>query len=301
MTGRNEPGWPGPALACSVVIIKRRGPFAPGRPGAADRPQGPKQQPRAGARASPSTPTGARSSTTTLIGTEEGSVVRRLGRHRVPRLPAPARRLRGLDAARRRGRLPQGRRPDRRPWPTSSPAPACVEAGVGLRRAVLLAAARGRARTAAGRPTSARADFADVARRNVEAFFGGPHPAWSLTIADLPAAPGRPPPRCRCAGRRRRTPPGRSTGSCLDMLAPWDVLGPRSVARRQSGALARPWRPHLLLRRDHHPAVPRGRGAARARRLHRARTRGSRWCAAGTSRVWRSGPSTGWSGTPASS
>jgi tRNA (adenine57-N1/adenine58-N1)-methyltransferase len=30
-----------------------------------------------------------------------------------------------------------------------------------------------------------REDFADVARKNVDAFFGSPHPAWRLTIADL--------------------------------------------------------------------------------------------------------------------
>jgi tRNA (adenine57-N1/adenine58-N1)-methyltransferase len=35
-----------------------------------------------------------------------------------------------------------------------------------------------------------RADFAAVARANVEGYFGGPHPAWSLVIADLPADSG---------------------------------------------------------------------------------------------------------------
>ena len=30
-----------------------------------------------------------------------------------------------------------------------------------------------------------RPDFAEVARRNVEKFFGGPHPAWRLTVGDL--------------------------------------------------------------------------------------------------------------------
>ena len=32
-----------------------------------------------------------------------------------------------------------------------------------------------------------RPDFAAVALANVEAYFGGPHPAWSLVVADLPA------------------------------------------------------------------------------------------------------------------
>ena len=30
-----------------------------------------------------------------------------------------------------------------------------------------------------------RADFADIARANVERFFGGPHPAWRLRVGDL--------------------------------------------------------------------------------------------------------------------
>ena len=38
-----------------------------------------------------------------------------------------------------------------------------------------------------------RADFADIARQNVERFFGGPHPAWQLRagdLADMAAATG---------------------------------------------------------------------------------------------------------------
>src|SRR3954451_19573388 len=30
-----------------------------------------------------------------------------------------------------------------------------------------------------------RQDFADIARKNVERYFGGPHPAWKLTVGDL--------------------------------------------------------------------------------------------------------------------
>src|SRR6186997_425899 len=33
-----------------------------------------------------------------------------------------------------------------------------------------------------------REEFADVARRNVTQFFGGDHPAWRLTVADLATA-----------------------------------------------------------------------------------------------------------------
>lgn len=53
-----------------------------------------------------------------------------------------------------------------------------------------------------------RADFAEVARTNVERFFGGPHPAWRLTVGDLVEA---------CDDRD-------VDRFVLDMLAPWDVL-----------------------------------------------------------------------------
>jgi tRNA (adenine57-N1/adenine58-N1)-methyltransferase len=52
-----------------------------------------------------------------------------------------------------------------------------------------------------------RPDFADVARRNVERFFGGPHPAWRLTVGDIA--------ECRELEIDRVV---------LDMLAPWEVL-----------------------------------------------------------------------------
>ncbi len=53
-----------------------------------------------------------------------------------------------------------------------------------------------------------RADFAEIARRNVETFFGGPHPAWRLTVGDLAAS-------------LAETEVDRVV---LDMLAPWDCL-----------------------------------------------------------------------------
>jgi tRNA (adenine57-N1/adenine58-N1)-methyltransferase len=57
-----------------------------------------------------------------------------------------------------------------------------------------------------------RPDFAEVARRNVEKFFGGPHPAWRLTVGDLAdAAPAQAEP----AGER-------FDRVVLDMLAPWE-------------------------------------------------------------------------------
>src|SRR3954447_21264175 len=57
-----------------------------------------------------------------------------------------------------------------------------------------------------------RADFAEIARRNVLAFFGQPHRAWQLRVADLAQAPAE------LAVDR----------AVLDMLAPWecvDVVG----------------------------------------------------------------------------
>ncbi len=51
-----------------------------------------------------------------------------------------------------------------------------------------------------------RPDFAEIARRNVENFFGAPHPAWSLTVGEF-AEQG-----------------GDFDRVVLDMVAPWDSL-----------------------------------------------------------------------------
>jgi tRNA (adenine57-N1/adenine58-N1)-methyltransferase len=57
-----------------------------------------------------------------------------------------------------------------------------------------------------------RAEFAEVARANVEQFFGDPHPRWRLTVGDLAEA----------------LPAGEEPGSVdrvvLDMLAPWECV-----------------------------------------------------------------------------
>ncbi len=55
-----------------------------------------------------------------------------------------------------------------------------------------------------------RGDFAEIARRNVERFFGGAHPAWTLIEGDFGAAD---PEQAADADR-----------IVLDMLAPWDCL-----------------------------------------------------------------------------
>ncbi|MFC7550067.1 tRNA (adenine-N1)-methyltransferase [Plantactinospora sp. GCM10030261] len=52
-----------------------------------------------------------------------------------------------------------------------------------------------------------REDFAAIARRNVEAFFGGPHPAWTLRTGDVT--------ECAETGFDR---------IILDLLTPWEAL-----------------------------------------------------------------------------
>ena len=56
-----------------------------------------------------------------------------------------------------------------------------------------------------------REDFADIARANVESFFGGPHPAWTLLLGDFDA-------------RAMERAPGSVDRVILDMLAPWENL-----------------------------------------------------------------------------
>ena len=61
-----------------------------------------------------------------------------------------------------------------------------------------------------------RADFADIARQNVERFFGGPHPAWQLRagdLADMAAATGA------AASGAADDPFDRVV---LDLVAPWE-------------------------------------------------------------------------------
>jgi tRNA (adenine57-N1/adenine58-N1)-methyltransferase len=57
-----------------------------------------------------------------------------------------------------------------------------------------------------------RADFADVARGNVERFFGGPHPAWRLVVDDLNSHD----PETSDVPEVDRI--------VLDMLAPWECI-----------------------------------------------------------------------------
>lgn len=85
-----------------------------------------------------------------------------------------------------------------------------LEAGVGsgaLTMSLLRAVGDGGALTSIER----REDFADIARGNVESFFGGPHPAWNLLIGDFD-------------DRARELEPGSIDRVILDMLAPWENL-----------------------------------------------------------------------------
>ena len=85
-----------------------------------------------------------------------------------------------------------------------------------------------------------RADFAGIARENVERFFGGPHPAWRLRVGDLagiaaatspeatsPGGPGRagdgdPGPSVEHEDAEANEPFDRVV---LDMVAPWEHIG----------------------------------------------------------------------------
>ncbi|WP_239311196.1 tRNA (adenine-N1)-methyltransferase [Frankia sp. Cj3] len=65
-----------------------------------------------------------------------------------------------------------------------------------------------------------RPDFAEIAQKNIEAFFGGPHPAHTLRVGDLAAATERDMDR-----------------AVLDMLAPWEVLDAVSAALVPGGVV----------------------------------------------------------------
>lgn len=70
-----------------------------------------------------------------------------------------------------------------------------------------------------------RADFAEIARANAQAFFGEHHPAWSVTVGDLveslPSA----------------VEPGSVDRVVLDMLAPWECLEVVADALTPGGVL----------------------------------------------------------------
>ncbi|MGE5291641.1 MAG: tRNA (adenine-N1)-methyltransferase [Micromonosporaceae bacterium] len=95
-----------------------------------------------------------------------------------------------------------------------------------------------------------RPDFAEIARRNVERFFGGPHPAWRLIVGgfsdvEKPAAgSGVEEPAAgsdEAAAGSNEPAAGHRVQSAdrvvLDMLAPWDCLGAASRALVPGGLI----------------------------------------------------------------
>jgi tRNA (adenine57-N1/adenine58-N1)-methyltransferase len=66
-----------------------------------------------------------------------------------------------------------------------------------------------------------REEFADVARKNVDAFFGGRHPAWTLTVADVADGVAEPD----------------VDRIVLDMLAPWECVTAAADALTPGGVL----------------------------------------------------------------
>jgi tRNA (adenine57-N1/adenine58-N1)-methyltransferase len=70
-----------------------------------------------------------------------------------------------------------------------------------------------------------RPDFAEIARTNVEGFFGGPHPAWRLTTGDLPGP----------AEALQAVPDADRV--VLDMLAPWEHAATAAAVLVPGGVL----------------------------------------------------------------
>jgi tRNA (adenine57-N1/adenine58-N1)-methyltransferase len=97
-----------------------------------------------------------------------------------------------------------------------------VEAGVGS-GALSMSLLRAVGDTGRVSSYERRADFAQIATANVERFFGGPHPAWRVTVGDLSEA---------LVESADDTDVDRVV---LDMLAPWEVLDAVSAALRPGG------------------------------------------------------------------
>jgi tRNA (adenine57-N1/adenine58-N1)-methyltransferase len=80
-----------------------------------------------------------------------------------------------------------------------------------------------------------RPDFAEIARQNVERYFGGPHPSWRLVTGALPADGA-----AACPDDEGRAPADHEAFDrvVLDMLAPWDCVGTAARALLPGGVLA---------------------------------------------------------------
>jgi tRNA (adenine57-N1/adenine58-N1)-methyltransferase len=95
-----------------------------------------------------------------------------------------------------------------------------VEAGVGS-GALSMSLLRAVGQTGRLSSYERREDFARIAQANVERFFGGPHPAWTVTVGDLQE-------------RLDETDVDRVV---LDMLAPWETLDAVARALRPGGLI----------------------------------------------------------------
>lgn len=100
-----------------------------------------------------------------------------------------------------------------------------VEAGAGS-GALTCSLLRAVGDTGAVHSFERREDFAAVAARNVETFFGDEHPAWRLTVGDLADQVE--------GGAVER---GWADRMVLDMLAPWDCVGAAAHALAAGGVL----------------------------------------------------------------
>ncbi|MGN8246255.1 tRNA (adenine-N1)-methyltransferase [Cellulomonas soli] len=99
-----------------------------------------------------------------------------------------------------------------------------VEAGVGS-GALTLSLLRAVGDAGSLHSIERREDFAAIARGNVEGFFGGPHPAWQLSLGDLSDV------------LPTVAEPGSVDRVVLDMLAPWENLEAVADALAPGGVL----------------------------------------------------------------
>ena len=178
-----------------------------------------------------------------LIGQPDGSVVANSVGHRVPRAAPAAARLRHVDAARRRDRLPEGCRADPRRRPTSSPARPSSRRASARARCRSGCCARSAPAAASCRSSAARSSPTSRAA-NVETFLGDDPENWSSRrrprrgAARAGARGIRRPRRARHARavgvhrrRRRRAEAGRSACSATSRRPRSSAASPSTSAR----------------------------------------------------------------------
>ena len=99
-----------------------------------------------------------------------------------------------------------------------------VEAGVGS-GALTISLLRAVGDEGHVRSFERREEFAEIARGNIETMFGGPHPAWHLSMGDLAEELGE------------NEEPGSVDRVVLDMLAPWECLDAVATALAPGGVV----------------------------------------------------------------